>query len=621
MDFFSILLSLMTKWHIRNFVDVRQRKLRAPIARPHLPGAVQGSSMSLRHPLFLAVASSFCGSFAVAAPPVVTPPVSVQVRLGESASFTVGATGATPFNYHWYHWATDGTVTSIDRCDTTATCTIASVTQADAGEYNVEVYDVNGEHASAEPRATLTIVDDEGIVAASCSRNDVQAAIDQIPAGGSGKVLIPAGSCDWGTGLIVVDDKASIWIKGAGRDATTITRSGANDGGPVLSDNNPAAIITFDCNDGQKVEFSDIHFKGPVDSAGHLRNERYSRGLELRGNCQDFKVHDARISKFTYAGIVVKGMDSRGVIYNNEILDNWMNGYGYGVSIQGWTGNVNAFYWPALDLGSANAVYVEDNYISGSRHSVASNEGSRYVARHNEMVVWRTNSERNPALLHTFQDGQIDAHGPYEANANVPWNETQSGSRSWEVYDNLVKMTNDTYLNENGNEANPAASNMRGGNGMYFCNQFDRGDRPPPADPKAANWLFTNPLVSWEGNDRCHEFDYPAPYQVGFQGKSFFWNNTGHVTNNGNASPNTYMDDETCYPRLIAEDRDYFNRAPQAQDDDQWGAYSQYQPYPYPHPLRHELIFADGFDSGDNSLECSAGRNGRPTASRASVAR
>ncbi|MBL0162461.1 MAG: immunoglobulin domain-containing protein [Xanthomonadales bacterium] len=548
-------------------------------------------------------ASLLVCSAAVAAPPAVTPPRSVQVQLGQPASFSVAAIGAAPFTYHWYHWDIHGNASAIDRCGTVATCSIAAVTMADAGEYNVEVYDVNGEHAHGDPRASLSIIQGNEITAASCSHADVQAAVNQIPAGGSGTVLIPEGTCDWVTALLVIDDKASIWIKGAGRDHTTLLRTAADDGDSVLSDNNPAAIITFDCLQGQQVELSDIHLKGRSDNPDIL-----TRGLELRGQCKNFKIHDAKFSKFSYAGVLVKGMHSKGVIYNNDFADNWKNGLGYGVAVAGWNSNINLAYWPPLEFGSENAVFIEDNYFSGQRHNVASGQGSRYVFRHNEMVAWRTNSDRDPSRRETFQDGQVDAHGVLPT-ANVTWDQqTASGSRSWEIYDNLFTMANDTFIPLGGGpgESPVASAGMRGGNGVFFCNRFDRAAH-------GGTLLFVEPRVSFEGNSQCHLFvdDYPAPFQVGFQGKSFFWDNTGDIMNGGNATRSTYMDDGTCND-LIKEDRDYFNMSPA----EQGGEFANYTPYPYPHPLRDAVIFQDGFEQQGSSnppLSCDAGRNGRPT--------
>ncbi len=540
-----------------------------------------------------------------AAPPIVTPPQSVQVSLGGTASFTVSAVGATPFTYHWYHWDQNGGAAAIDRCNTSATCTIEPVTQADAGEYNVEVYDANGEHAHGDPRARLTIVTGDEIVAASCSRADVQAAIDQIPAGGSGTARIPPGSCDWVDGLVVIDDKASIHIAGSGRDQTTIWRSAADDGNTVLSDEDPAAIFTFDCRNGQRVEFSGIHLVGPNGPGNNVKTSVIARGLELRWDCHDFMIHDNRISKFSYAGILIKGPDARGVIYDNEFLDNWKNGLGYGVAVTGWHGSVHGLYWPAFEPGSANAVFIEDNLFSGSRHNVASNTGSRYVFRHNELVAWRTNSERDPLLLQTFWDGQVDAHG-VDPDAGVAWDEQQStGSRSWEVYDNLFTLADDDFIPQGENSpSNVTSSSMRGGNGMVFCNRYSRGAHTGPS-------IFGEPSVRFESNENCHLWvdSHPAPFQVGFQGLSFFWDNSGDVTNDGRASRGTYMDDGTCVD-LIVEGVDYFNMSP-AQHG---GSYADYQPYPYPHPLRNEVIFRDSFDSIDGAaFVCDARRHATPT--------
>ncbi|UYZ62525.1 PQQ-dependent sugar dehydrogenase [Hymenobacter weizhouensis] len=83
------------------------------------------------------------------APSISTQPASRSVAPGQSASFTVQATGTAPLSYQWQK---DGVNISGA---TGATYTIASVTAADAGQYRVVVSNAAGSVTSAA--ATLTV--------------------------------------------------------------------------------------------------------------------------------------------------------------------------------------------------------------------------------------------------------------------------------------------------------------------------------------------------------------------------------------------------------------------------------------------------------------------------------
>ena len=71
--------------------------------------------------------------------------------------------------------------------------------------------------------------------------------------------------------------------------------------------------------------------------------------------------------------------EQMGVIYRNEFIDNWYVNLGYGVAIDGSIASWNR----PLALGTANAVFVEDNLFVRNRHCVTSTNGANYVARYN----------------------------------------------------------------------------------------------------------------------------------------------------------------------------------------------------------------------------------------------
>lgn len=262
--------------------------------------------------------------------------------------------------------------------------------------------------------------------ARSCGFSDVQDAVQEaIDTGTNSVVNIPAGICNWGDNELVLP--GGISLKGSGK-STTVLRSYSNTN---------YRLITIDCSNGKTARFSDMTLIGKGNPA--IRDG----GLALRYGCRDFLVFNSKFSDFVNFGVAVEG-DSRGVIYRNDFLNNyrsgetgWMSGYGVVVYGNGT--------WPPLELGTANAVYVEDNYFSGNRHNIASNNGSRYVFRYNRVIA--TSSVRDFPM--------VDAHG---------LSSSPRGSRSWEVYNNTFSTNLLT------NEFARAVTDIRGGDGVVFNN-------------------------------------------------------------------------------------------------------------------------------------------------------
>ncbi len=86
----------------------------------------------------------------VDAPTITTQPTSQTVNLGGTATFTVTASGTAPLTYQWYHGTTAVGGSS-------ATLTLANVTDAMAGSYKVVVNNAAGLATSAT--VTLTVID------------------------------------------------------------------------------------------------------------------------------------------------------------------------------------------------------------------------------------------------------------------------------------------------------------------------------------------------------------------------------------------------------------------------------------------------------------------------------
>ena len=290
------------------------------------------------------------------------------------------------------------------------------------------------------------------IKASSCAFEDVRSALSSL--GHTGTVFIPAGKCDWGANQLIVP--SGVALMGSGRDTTYLYRSARVQPNVYL--------IRYECKNDSPAVLADLSLVG----AGLIDNE--DRGVGLLNGCVDFEVSRSRFSRFVFAAIEVRGpRTQRGVIYDNEFIDNYIpkgNSPGYGIVVFGDA------TWPSLELGSENAVYIEDNYFRGNRHHIASNNGSRYVFRNNIAI----------ATDMTKDFSQVDAHG---------LSSSPRGSRSWEIYNNQFKANLTSGRNL-------AGIGIRGGDGVIFGNTF----RGPIAHPV---------LLSLEGG-KCG--DYPTMDQI-----------------------------------------------------------------------------------------------------------
>jgi hypothetical protein len=294
-------------------------------------------------------------------------------------------------------------------------------------------------------------------------------------------------------------------------------------------------MIIVDAKTGMPFKFSDITMQGRLDALqGTNRTTAVTTvtdgGLYIKGAARNFKIFNARFTKFLRAGIEFQGDagtvpgEQIGVIYRNEFIDNWYSNLGYGVAIDG---SVNAWNRP-IALGTANAVFVEDNLFVLNRHCVTSTNGANYVARYN-------------TVRDNYQDSQsFDAHGLSPA-----W---PRGTRSVEIYGNVVTNSITRW----------AGAGIRGGSGVVWGNTWNgvsHGVVVPREDPPPAHPLTTYPALDQIGN----------PYDL------YIWNNI--------SSGDSVYKNPTTNPLGIDYwlrlGRDYYTTIKPG-----------YLPYTYPHPLR-----------------------------------
>ncbi|MFB9241106.1 hypothetical protein IV454_30035 [Massilia antarctica] len=349
------------------------------------------------------------------------------------------------------------------------------------------------------------------ITAASCEFADVASAASTAAAAGAEILAIPAGTCDWHGNQLVVN--AGIEIRGAGVHATILERTEWD---------SKEAMIQMQCySGGKQALFSGITLKG------HLNSTDRHKGLQLAGGCVDFIVRHSRFEGFVAAGVEVIGPSrQRGVIYGNEFVNNYnptLHNLGYGVVL-------NALgAWTDVALGTADAVYVENNYMYGNRHHIASNNGAKYVFRHNTAV----------ANMQTRNFPQLDAHGL--------GNGSKTGTRSWEIYNNDFQ----TDFPPGSGFANDAIG-IRGGAGVIFGNTYGKNIA---AHVKLLTEAYYNAQMSCSTTVVS-----PAP-QDQVQDAYIWETNPAKIAN-------------PCSKQIVAGTHFFLTPRP------------DYTPYTYPHPLR-----------------------------------
>ena len=224
-------------------------------------------------------------------------------------------------------------------------------------------------------------------------------------------VWVPPGDCEWDGGVVVLNSK-TITLQGAGMYATAI-RGNAKQ--PLFRLGQSGARIT---------SFGLINGHVQVDGDDwRIDNNRFSTNLP--GLVDGVNVWGNRENQLP------RGLIDHNVFEGTRIL------------VVGWSGlSANALWAQPLDLGGAQAVFVEDNaFVQTSEppQVIDTNYGGRYVFRHN-----------------TVTDGYLEVHSLQQGR----------GSRSWEIYNNKFVYTREAWT----------AMFIRGGTGVVHNNTISVGD-------------------------------------------------------------------------------------------------------------------------------------------------
>jgi Right handed beta helix region len=273
------------------------------------------------------------------------------------------------------------------------------------------------------------------IAARSGTAEDIRNAIAVAHPGDT--IVIPEGRFEF-HGQVFLPDGLS--LRGAGRDKTWLIK------GDRLGEWKP--MLSVDCKTGKPFHFSGITLQGAgrdLQASSVASDHIQDQGIVLRGSCKDFLIFGSRFTKFSRAGIELVGDDGsvhgepKGVIFDNEFIDNWSSYLGYAVAVNG---SVAAWAQPVA-LGTEQAVFVEDNYFAANRCAIQANDGARYVFRHNDI----SNNQPDSAPIY--------AHGK-----NPYW---PRGTRSFEIYNNKVRNPQPRW----------AGIALGGGSGVIYDNDMD----------------------------------------------------------------------------------------------------------------------------------------------------
>jgi len=412
------------------------------------------------------------------------------------------------------------------------------------------------------------------IQAASCSQQDVQAAVDQAQDGDT--VLVPAGTGEWSIphgssgsnwkAAIKIVNK-SIIVKGTGKERTIIVNR--------IPHSWQNCAIHVETRAGKPVRISGMTIQDVsaedtsrfiiVDGDGDWRVDR------CRFSVSPNKYGGYRYIFYTYRnGLVDQCEFSNALIHFKDAQD----------GIVSWS--------QPISLGTVNANYVEDcTFFYGVEHGqlddfIDGDGGARVVIRHNTV----TNAIFH---FHGIEGGSL------------------RGIHSYEFYGNTI--IGDGTVN------NYRRGYLRGGTGVIFNNTWQG------SWSGGAPFYLVHQCVFIQQDPNDHRCDgdkwctgYPCKDQIGRTSDAdsdgrqdlaplFAWNNLHegspvHLSLQTDACP-----DCVAY---IQENRDYYNDT--VSFDPGTGAYSAsyreddggmkswtYKPFTYPHPLRTSGPLADIF--------------------------
>jgi chitodextrinase len=360
-------------------------------------------------------------------------------------------------------------------------------------------------------------------VAASCSRNDVRAAINAANPGDT--VQVPAGTCNWTGGLSI----SGIQLIGAGKSTS----------GTVIT----AGAVSMTKHGAHYTRVSGFRFTGSdrhVSVSGSPSNRPY-----IIDNNYFFT--DGGSGSSTLVGISVNG----GLLHHNDFTaSNPTNADVFNIRTgEDWSQPPT---FGIADTTGERNIYFEDNVFTNILETAPDGDvGGRFVIRHN-----------------TYRDSSIVFH----SSAPVDSGDNSGGTRQFEIYNNVFERVSDS-----------AAINKwiwaRGGSGVIANNTMDQAESPDGSSyPNKSEILLTlgcpgaYPMQYQVGQSNRNPENPPShPLLIfGNTGAGASDRNFLSVAGSGTAGPRCSNADN-----YIRVNRDYYL-------SNEWN----WVPYAYPHPLQ-----------------------------------
>lgn len=309
--------------------------------------------------------------------------------------------------------------------------------------------------------------------AASCSSADVAAAIAASSNGDT--VIVPAGTCTWGSGGIPLAVNKSITLQGNGIDSTIIN----------LASNAPTYGTGTIAISAPNVTVKGFTINVPSGSTTATAFSSSGNNFRITGNkyngatgtCSGYFLYFTGIYGVVDSNQVVGSTGNQELIFGRGPTDAWQSDH---------------------SMGGANNVFIEDNTFSNAGYLTDCNSNSKCVVRYNTIT----------------SQSKIDGHGKC---TNTP----ARSVRHMEIYGNHWTQTGGYFT----------GIEVRGGTGRIFNNKSDNsgGD----------TWLQVVDYATFQAicggyapNCGCPS-DYPLADQIGV-GKDpksaasepyYLWNN------------------------------------------------------------------------------------------------
>jgi hypothetical protein len=406
--------------------------------------------------------------------------------------------------------------------------------------------------------------------AVSCAQADVQAAVNAASTGDV--VMVPAGTCTWttiatNTPAVLVSGKA-ITVRGAGVGATVIL----DETGPSFHED-PVVLQ----NAGARI--TGFTFKGMK------KRSSTEKAIIVATSCTAWRIDHCQFDVSELAvGSQGSGIEAGGT----GVIDHCSFHNTYTSIVVMGTGE--ASWLQPLSLGTANAVYIEDNTMDNTAivgdGATDAHSGARYVFRHN--------SVRNARAGHHGLDsgGRRSPHSFEIYNNTFTWTALNSWY-TWRSRGGTGVVFGNAITGNTGTASTFGVVNYRTC-GCNWCTNVLPNAHGYPCEPYTACAAPLHTSVgAWGRCDGHNPLDgnldatgYPCLDQTGRTSDTdgdgvqdaaplYTWGNTV----NGNQALMTVNDPWGCTAPSMAdhikEGRDFFNGVPKP----------GYVPYTYPHPL------------------------------------